>query len=129
MEFSQYLTFSIDASSGPNGDIDPSGDNWVYEGDDITFTFDPDVGYMVDYVLVDGVDMGALSSYTFENVVEDHTIEVYFISDPDYVPDDPDDPDDPDEPFISGYSMYLLILVMGVSVFVSVSFIRRRRMS
>ncbi len=96
----------------------------VGEGEDITFTFDPDEGYMVDYVLVDDVDIGDPSKYSFNDVDEDHSIEVFFKEDPDYDPGD-----DPDEPFISGYSTYLLILVMGVSVFVSARFIRRRRMS
>jgi len=125
IEDPDYIAYDIDASSGSNGDIDPSGVIVVTEGDDITFTFDPDTGYMVDYVLVDGDNKGSVLTYTFTDVDQDHTIEVYFIEDPDYVPPD----DEPEEPFISGYSTYLLLLVMGVSVFVSVSFIRRRRMS
>jgi Tfp pilus tip-associated adhesin PilY1 len=69
----------IRATAGPNGSITPSGDVYVATGADITFIITPDAGYITDYVLVDGFDIGAgVTEYTFYNVTTDHTIEVNF---------------------------------------------------
>ncbi|MFN2395050.1 MAG: trypsin-like serine protease [Bacteroidales bacterium] len=71
--------YTISASAGPNGGINPSGDVEVFHGDDIAFeiTFAP--GYHVDDVLVNGESVGAVESYTFENVTEDgYTIHAEF---------------------------------------------------
>jgi len=50
----------------------------VNEGINQTFTFTANAGYMVEDVQVDGVSVGNDSSYTFVNVVKDHTIHVTF---------------------------------------------------
>jgi hypothetical protein len=50
----------------------------VEEGNNITFTITAYSGYMIDYVLVNSENKGAIASYTFENVMEDGTIEVVF---------------------------------------------------
>jgi predicted ester cyclase len=71
-------TYIISASAGVNGSITPSGDVVVDHGSDQTFTITPDENYYVDDVLVDGVSVGALSTYTFENVTEAHTIHAIF---------------------------------------------------
>ena len=42
------------------------------------FTITPDEGYTVVKVLVDGKDVGAVTSYTFEKVTKAHTIEAVF---------------------------------------------------
>jgi Tfp pilus tip-associated adhesin PilY1 len=69
----------IRATAGPNGSITPEGDVYVPTGSDITFTITPNSGYITDYVLVDGFDIGAgVTEYTFYNVTTDHTIEVNF---------------------------------------------------
>ena len=47
-------------------------------GADQTFTITPDASYHVADVLVDGVSVGAVTSYTFTNVTADHTIEASF---------------------------------------------------
>ena len=47
-------------------------------GADQTFTIDPDPGYVIDDVLVDDVSVGAVASYTFNNVIADHTIRASF---------------------------------------------------
>lgn len=38
----------------------------------------PDSGYAVSRVIVDGVNVGAVRAYTFEDVTGSHTIEVTF---------------------------------------------------
>ena len=71
-------TFTITASAGTNGSITPNGDILVNFGNTQVFTMLPANGYVVDYVMVDGMNMGALTSYIFTNVVNDHTIHVTF---------------------------------------------------
>jgi hypothetical protein len=63
--------YTIQATAGPNGGINPSGEVEVFHGDDITFEITPVAGYHIDDVLVNGESVGAVSSYTFENVTED----------------------------------------------------------
>ena len=55
-----------------------SGNVSVREGRDKTFTITPDKGYTVSNVKIDGRSIGAVKSYTFENVKRAHTIEVSF---------------------------------------------------
>ena len=43
------------------------------------FTITPDSGFSISQVLVDGVDQGAVSTYTFTNVVTAHTISATFV--------------------------------------------------
>ncbi|MGH2570718.1 MAG: T9SS type A sorting domain-containing protein, partial [bacterium] len=74
-------TFTIAASAGSGGSIDPSGSVSVAYGDSISFTMTPDSGYHVLDVLVDDVSVGVVSSYTFSNVTTDHAIDVVFESD------------------------------------------------
>ena len=77
---SQYGTdHTIRASAGANGIISPAGWTSVGEGGEQTFTITPDAGYAVAKVLVDGRSVGAVSSYTFRNVTQDHTIEAVFM--------------------------------------------------
>jgi hypothetical protein len=67
------------AVSGPNGSISPTGDVKVYEGTDVTFTMKADADYEVADVEVDGVSVGKKTSYTFENIISNHTIRVTFV--------------------------------------------------
>lgn len=77
---SQYGTdHTIRASAGTNGTISPVGWTSVGEGGEQTFTITPDAGYAVAKVLVDGRSVGAVTSYTFRNVTQDHTIEAVFM--------------------------------------------------
>ena len=75
-------TFAITASAGANGAIDPSGSVSVNSGSDLTFTINPGTGYHVQGVLVDGSSMGAVTSYTFTNLTENHTIAATFAINP-----------------------------------------------
>lgn len=70
--------YTITASAGEGGSISPKGNVRVSRGSDKTFAITPDAGYAVASVLVDGKDVGALTSYTFENVRAAHTISVTF---------------------------------------------------
>ena len=74
-----YSYYTIKATAGAGGSISPSGDVSVREGGDQTFTITPDKGYAVANVKIDGKRIGAVKSYTFENVRRTHTIEVIFV--------------------------------------------------
>ena len=76
---SGYSYYTIKATAGTDGSISPSGNVSVREGRDQTFTITPDKGYAVANVKIDGKSIGAVKSYTFENVRRTHTIEVIFM--------------------------------------------------
>ena len=68
----------ITATADEHGTIEPAGTVTVPKGESKTFTITPDSGYRIKDVLVDGVSVGAVSTYTFEDVVENHTIHATF---------------------------------------------------
>jgi hypothetical protein len=72
---------TITASAGSHGSISPSGSVTVPVGTDKTFTITPDSGYHIADVRVDGESVGAVSSYKFSKVTEDHTIVASFAID------------------------------------------------
>ena len=74
-----YTYYTIKATAGVNGSISPTGNVSVREGSDQTFTITPNKGYAVAKVLIDSKNVGAVKSYTFENVKKNHTIEVVFM--------------------------------------------------
>ena len=76
---SGYSYYTIKATAGAGGSISPSGNVSVREGRDQTFTITPDKDYAVANVKIDGKSIGAVKSYTFENVRRTHTIEVIFM--------------------------------------------------
>lgn len=71
-------TYTITASSGANGNISPSGSVSVNSGANQTFTISANACYHVLDVLVDGSSVGAVTTYTFSNVLANHTIAVTF---------------------------------------------------
>jgi hypothetical protein len=73
-----FWPYIISATAGSHGTITPSGDINVYHGEDQTFTITPDTGYSIETILVDGSQVTTVSTYTFNNVVAGHTIEVTF---------------------------------------------------
>ena len=75
---SNYSYYTIKATAGAGGSISPTGNVSVREGRDQAFTITPDKGYAVANVKIDGRSIGAVKSYTFENVRRNHTIEVSF---------------------------------------------------
>ena len=69
----------ITATADEHGKIAPAaGTITVPKGESKTFTITPDSGYHIKDVLVDGKSVGAVSTYTFENVVNNHTIHATF---------------------------------------------------
>ena len=69
----------ITATADEHGKIAPAaGTITVPKGKSKTFTITPDSGYHIKDVLVDGKSVGAVSTYTFENVVDNHTIHATF---------------------------------------------------
>lgn len=72
------LQFTITSSAGANGSINLSGKVPVNYGANQSFTISPYTGYHISMVLVDGANQGAVSSYTFYNVLTNHTITATF---------------------------------------------------
>jgi hypothetical protein len=70
--------FTVTASAGTGGTITPSGSVQVSYGDSIRFTMNPQVGYIVDSVFVDGSYVDNDTVYTIENVTANHTIHATF---------------------------------------------------
>jgi FOG: PKD repeat len=86
-------TFTITATAGQNGTIDPAGEIQVLEGSDQTFVMTPDQGnincwgggttWVVWNYSIDGQTVAIQPSrdpvmYTFNNVTSDHTIHAHF---------------------------------------------------
>jgi hypothetical protein len=70
--------YSITASAGPNGSIAPGGNVLVSYGGNQAFAVSPSTGYHVDSLLVDGVPVDSTTSYTFLNVIANHSIRAVF---------------------------------------------------
>lgn len=71
----------VEASVTGEGAIDPAGYVYVNYGDDQAFTFTANAGHELKQVLVDGNNVPEAvenGSYTFSNVLENHTIQVVF---------------------------------------------------
>ncbi|RLC09413.1 MAG: hypothetical protein DRI57_22170, partial [Deltaproteobacteria bacterium] len=72
------ISYMITGASGENGSISPSGDVIVNEGESHTFTMLPADNYEVEDILADGESFGAADTYTFENIISDHTLSATF---------------------------------------------------
>ena len=71
----------IDASANNGGVISPEGRTNLTSGDSVTYSITPFSGYHISDVTVDGQSVGAVDSYTFDNVTDNHTIAVTFARD------------------------------------------------
>ncbi len=69
--------FIISVTQSNHGIINP-GTTSIAFGDSQSFSISPDTGYHVVDVSVDGVSVGAVSSYTFNTVTTDHNITAIF---------------------------------------------------
>ena len=87
--------YTINATAGANGTISPSGEVTVAEGEDKTFTITANSGYHIKDVKVNGSSVGAVSTYTFNDVAANATITVEFevdhVCNPTLVPEDEPD--------------------------------------
>ena len=81
-KFVDAVLNDITATAELNGTISPEGTQTVAYGwtsnYTYTYTFSPDQNYVVDDVYIDGGSAGALESYAFSGVTEDHLINVTF---------------------------------------------------
>ena len=75
---STVSSYTIKASAGNGGIISPSGNVSVKRDEDQSFHINPINGYRISDVIVDGKSVGAVSTYTFDSVKANHTIEVKF---------------------------------------------------
>lgn len=75
-----YGQLSIIVSAGANGSIDPPGPIEIVDyGDDLIFSFIPDFGYDVEDVVIDGMSMGVIYTWSFLGVNQNHTVSATFI--------------------------------------------------
>jgi hypothetical protein len=73
-------TYTIHVPFPVNGVIHPSGTIKVTHGGKRRFQVIPLPGYRISEVLVDKVSVGAVNSYTLNNVTGDHIVEVIFVN-------------------------------------------------
>ncbi len=72
-------TFKIgSAVTNEGGAIIPSGEYTVQQGGSVTYNIVPVAGYKIRHVYVDGQYVGAIATYTFNNVGASHTIAATF---------------------------------------------------
>lgn len=76
-------TFTVTPVAGLGGSISPVTAQVVAAGSDVAFTITPDSGFHIEAVIVDGVTIPTVSTYTFTNVTADHTIMATFSNDAD----------------------------------------------
>jgi peptidoglycan hydrolase-like protein with peptidoglycan-binding domain len=74
----QAKTFAITVTQSSNGSISPGTTSLISRGAKQTFTITPSNGYSVSSVLVDGVSVGAVTSYTFNDITQNHSISATF---------------------------------------------------
>jgi|GEM_PF-2165369 len=72
------VIYKITASAGPHGTLAPSGEFEVASGQPCTYTITPDSGYAIATLTVDGSAAGLTGTYTFNNVIANHTISATF---------------------------------------------------
>lgn len=72
------------AANSGGGTISPFGTTNVPDGGNITFTITPDGGGAVTHVWDNGVDKGAITTYTITNVTAKHTVVAAFSPYPAY---------------------------------------------
>lgn len=71
-------SFTISASAGSGGTISPSGASTVASGAVKAYRITPKAGYGISAVQVDGVSVGAVSSYTLSAINANHSIRALF---------------------------------------------------
>jgi predicted ester cyclase len=79
-EITMVKTYTITATAGTGGSINPSGMVTVAEGDSQSFSISPDAGFQIGDVLADGTSVGKATQYTFRDVRADHSIGASFLS-------------------------------------------------
>jgi len=75
LELNQYR---LTAKASTGGTISPAGTFMVSHGEDKTFVITPNENYVISNLIVNGLSVGALETYTFYNVKSNATIEAIF---------------------------------------------------
>jgi YD repeat-containing protein len=70
--------YTITSATEGYGSISPHGTYPYAAGDGQSYTFAPDMGYSLIEVQVDGMSVGAITSYTFSDISANHTITAIF---------------------------------------------------
>ncbi|MDQ7786429.1 MAG: DUF1566 domain-containing protein [Thermodesulfovibrionales bacterium] len=70
--------YTITSFAGAGGSISPSGTVTVNQGAGQAFAITPNANYRISDVLVDGLSVGASATYSFSNVITNHTIKASF---------------------------------------------------
>jgi len=70
--------YTLTSSAGTGGTISPSGSIAVGTGSDFSFNIRANSGYRIADVRVDNVSVGAVTSYSFSNISNDHSISASF---------------------------------------------------
>jgi hypothetical protein len=82
MHFGRYgaSPYVIRSSAGPGGSIAPSGNVEVEHGMNADFLLTPEIGMLVDSILVDEVYVGSARSYLLAHVAANHAVRVSFLA-------------------------------------------------
>jgi len=79
VSFSQdSITHTILSSADPGGSIWPKDEVLVSHEHDISFTITPVIGHAISDVMVDGMSLGPVSTYSFSWITDNHTISATF---------------------------------------------------
>lgn len=71
-------TYTLTATTDANGTVTPAGVTTINYNENQVYTITPATGYHILDVLVDGISMGPIGTYTFANVTANHTIAATF---------------------------------------------------
>lgn len=72
------LSYTIIAQSGNHGEVSPAGTTAVVYGATQSVVITPHTGYAVSEVYVDGISQGAITHYTFNDIIAHHTLSALF---------------------------------------------------
>jgi hypothetical protein len=70
--------YTITATAGTGGDINPTGSMAVGAGTDLSFSINANSGYQIADIKVDNSSIGVRSTYKFSNITSNHTISATF---------------------------------------------------
>lgn len=71
-------TYKITSSAGEGGSIEPNGVTTVQAGNSQSYQIKANEGYEILKLVIDGIEQGPHTDYTFSGVNKNHTIEAYF---------------------------------------------------
>lgn len=72
-------TYDLKVVISGSGVTNPGNNIVRNHGDSVSYTFTPSTGYEIEKVVVDGVDKGVITEYTFENITSNHIINITFV--------------------------------------------------